>query len=91
MDTILYKIQVSGRVQGVGFRHSARRHARLLGLKGFVKNLANGDVYIEAEGSRNSLDELVNWCRKGPGFGFVESVKLDTDQPKYFKTFNIKY
>lgn len=91
MDTLLYKIQVSGRVQGVGFRHSARQNARYLGLKGFVKNLPNGDVYIEVEGTRDSLDEFILWCRKGPGFGFVERLSLDTGKAKSYKGFHIEY
>jgi acylphosphatase len=44
------KIKVFGYVQGVFFRYTTRKVARTLGLKGFVKNLPDGSVYIEAEG-----------------------------------------
>ncbi|QER67308.1 acylphosphatase [Paucilactobacillus nenjiangensis] len=44
------KITVTGRVQRVGFRWSVVSLAQRLNIKGFVKNLPNGDVYIEAEG-----------------------------------------
>ena len=90
-EKTLYKIHISGRVQGVGFRHSAKTIARFLGLKGFVKNIPDGRVYIEAEGSRNSLDSFMKWCRKGPGYGFVEKVEKTEDDLKDFKTFEIKY
>ena len=91
MDHIHYKIKISGRVQGVGFRYAASTHARYQGIKGIVKNLGDGSVYIEAEGTRNQLDEFVKWCRKGPGFGSVESVLVDVGPLKNYKKFNIVY
>jgi acylphosphatase len=91
MEKILYKITVKGRVQGVGFRHSASTVARYNGVKGFVKNCDDGTVYIEAEGNRNQLDEFVNWCRKGPGLGNVEDVIIETDSPKNHSKFQIKH
>ncbi len=88
---ILYKITVTGRVQGVGFRHSARSNARFNGIKGFVKNEDDGSVYIEAEGTRNQLDEFINWCRKGPGFGHIDDIRIDTGLPKNYNSFQIKF
>lgn len=90
MEKVLYKITVTGRVQGVGYRHSARTTARYFGLKGFVKNMPDGSVYIEAEGSRNQLDEFVAWCRKGPGFGHVDNVKIETARPVNYERFSIE-
>jgi acylphosphatase len=91
MEKTLYIIKVSGRVQGVGFRHSAATMARYNGIKGFIRNESDGSVYIEAEGSRNQLDEFVAWCRKGPGFGNVENVSIETGTPKNYPKFQIKY
>lgn len=88
---VLYKITIKGRVQGVGFRHSARTNARYHGITGYVKNEADGSVYIEAEGSRNQLDEFVKWCRKGPGFGHVDDIKIDTSLPRNYSSFEIRY
>lgn len=45
---------VSGRVQGVGFRYYVQRLAHAIGLTGFVRNLENGDVYIEAQGAERA-------------------------------------
>ena len=89
-EKLLYKIHVRGRVQGVGFRWSAVREARNRGIKGFVKNLSDGSVYIEAEGSMKQLNTFVEWCKKGPGFGLVDSVNVDTSPPVNYNDFRIE-
>ena len=86
-----YIIYISGHVHGVGFRHSARTMARHLGIKGLVKNLPDGRVYIEAEGSSSSLITFLNWCRKGPGYGSVEKVEKKEVLGKGFRTFEVLY
>jgi acylphosphatase len=68
---------VSGRVQGVGFRASAQQVAQRLGLAGWVRNLADGRVELEAEGPPEILDQLLAWLRKGPSLGRVDSVEAD--------------
>lgn len=90
-EKLLYKINVSGRVQGVGFRYNAAREARNKGITGFVRNLSNGDVYIEAEGSSEDLMTFVEWCRKGPVFGYVESVNVDSFPPANYDDFRIEH
>jgi acylphosphatase len=90
-DKLLYKIRVSGWVQGVGFRWRAEIEARNRGINGFVKNLSDGTVYIEAEGSEKQLEDYVEWCKKGPGHGFVDSVEIDTGKPLNYKDFRIEY
>ena len=88
---MIYKIHVRGRVQGVGFRWSAAKEARSRGITGYVKNLPDGSVYIEAEGSREQLDFFTEWCRRGPGFGNVESVNIDTLPPVNYTEFRIEH
>lgn len=70
------RIIVHGRVQGVGFRYSAREQAVALRIGGFVRNADNGTVEIEAEGPEDSLDEFVEWVRTGPRFARVESLDV---------------
>ena len=57
---------IQGFVQGVGFRYSAMHKARSLALKGWVKNLDNGDVEIWAEGSSAAISAFEDWLAKGP-------------------------
>jgi acylphosphatase len=49
----------SGTVQGVGFRYTCRSYAADLGLTGWVKNLADGRVELMAEGSRETIEQLL--------------------------------
>ena len=90
-DKILYKITVRGRVQGVGFRWNAAHEARSRGIKGFVKNLSDGSVYIEAEGEKEILDDFAEWCRSGPPFSSVDSVEINSFPSAGYSTFIISH
>lgn len=74
------KVIVSGRVQGVGYRYFVQEQATRLGLTGFVSNLPNGDVELEAEGRGDALDKLVAYLRQGPPLSRVDSVQV-SDPP----------
>lgn len=89
-EKLHYTINVSGEVQGVGFRWNAAREARNNGISGFVRNQPDGSVYIEAEGSEIGLNNFVEWCRKGPRSGFVKSVKIEKTEVLNFKDFRIE-
>jgi acylphosphatase len=65
---------VSGLVQGVGFRWATVRQARALGLRGVVRNLADGRVEVEAEGEESRLARLQAWLAQGPAGAHVRSV-----------------
>ena len=80
---------VSGRVQGVFFRASTRAEALRLGLTGYAKNLAAGDVEVVACGDAASLDALVRWLHVGPPAARVRSVMrsaADVAVPSGFHT-----
>jgi acylphosphatase len=74
------RIVVSGRVQGVGFRYFTQSQAAELGLSGFVRNLPNGDVELEAEGESDQLDRLVLALNRGPSMSHVLNVTV-SDRP----------
>ncbi len=50
---------LSGRVQGVGFRWRASQIGEMLGLTGWVRNLEDGSVEMEAEGDEADIDRLL--------------------------------
>ena len=83
-------IRVSGKVQGVNFRFYARKKAEDLGLAGFVKNEADGSVYIEAEGPVEQVDQFVAWCKEGPVRASVQHVMTQEREVKNFIGFEIR-
>ena len=70
-------ILISGKVQGVGFRHFTRQNAMKLGVHGYAKNLPNGKVEVVAEGDKATLDEFVKVRWKGPPASRVDDVKVE--------------
>jgi acylphosphatase len=74
-DLARLRLLVHGRVQGVFFRHAAAEEARSFGLRGWVKNLANGDVELVAEGPRRELKILAAWAHQGPRLARVTGVE----------------
>jgi len=73
MQTIV--IHVTGRVQGVFFRQGTRQKALALGITGRVSNLADGRVEVEASGTKEQLDALIAWCRRGPDRAEVTGIE----------------
>ncbi len=74
-------LYVSGQVQGVFFRDSARKRAEQLGLTGWVKNLPDGRVEALFEGPTERVREMVRWCEQGSSHAEVEDVDADFEAP----------
>jgi acylphosphatase len=74
------RIVVSGRVQGVFYRDSCQRMAIGLGVRGSVRNLRNGDVEVVAEGPREAVDRLADWCRTGPSRAVVTGMSVTDEE-----------
>jgi acylphosphatase len=70
------KVRISGRVQGVGFRYNTRNQAKRLGVRGWVRNEADGTVRVEAEGNAGSVDKFVNWLKQGPTAARVRDIDV---------------
>jgi acylphosphatase len=82
-------LSVHGKVQGVFFRQSTKDKAQELGLKGFVKNEADGSVYIEAEGTEEAVGALRAWCETGPRRAEVSRVEMKDKDPAGYTDFRI--
>ncbi len=83
-------LHVTGKVQGVWYRGSAQNQARLLGLRGFVRNLPDGSVYAEAEGTDEQLQAFIDWCWQGPELAGVEKVEATDGEMKHFTSFEVQ-
>ncbi len=90
METRHLCIRVFGRVQGVAFRHYTRQKALSLGLTGFVKNLADGSVYIEASGGREAIALFTDWCRQGPPAARVQHLRSEEIRSPGLDHFSIR-
>lgn len=82
-------IIVSGKVQGVYYRQSAKETAQQLNITGEVKNLKDGTVELTATGSKEQLDLLIEWCKHGPSRAIVKKILVQTIELKTFKDFSI--
>lgn len=84
-------IIVKGMVQGVGFRYFVARRAEQLRIKGFVRNLYNGDVEIVAKGERGPLEELIKEINVGPRSAHVAKCLVDwKETDEQFNGFEIR-
>ena len=72
-------VYISGQVQGVFFRDSARERAEQLGLAGWVRNLPDGRVEAIFEGPSEKVREMVRWCEEGPSHAEVEDVEAEIE------------
>jgi acylphosphatase len=75
-------IFVSGRVQGVFFRHFTKSNAQELGVCGWVKNLPDGRVEAVFEGEETKVKRLLKLVKKGPPLSYVKKVELSFEEPK---------
>ncbi|MGB9734813.1 MAG: acylphosphatase [bacterium] len=66
-----------GRVQGVWFRASTKEIADKLGIKGWVRNLPDGSVEVDATGNADAIEEFIQWCHKGPPGARVTDVSIE--------------
>jgi acylphosphatase len=90
MAVVRRRLLVSGYVQGVFFRDSARRRAVMLGIGGHARNLADGRVELELEGEAAAVDELTEWAHRGPSRAEVSSVDVEELAPTGERDFVIR-
>ncbi len=84
-------ITIKGRVQGVGFRYQTQNAAKKFGIKGFVKNMPDGSVYVEACGQNKNIELFLDWCKKGPLLANVSEVNSNEISFENHDDFNIRY
>ncbi|RMG20850.1 MAG: acylphosphatase [Methanobacteriota archaeon] len=88
------KLRISGIVQGVFYRKSAKIEADRLGVFGYVRNLPNGDVEAEVYGDDEAVNRFIEWAKVGPKrakVDVVEVTNLDPNEGEKFGSFEIRY
>jgi len=86
-----FHIQVSGRVQGVGFRYAASKEARRLQLRGWVQNQPDGSVHLRIQGEEDACMHFISWCHRGPGYAWVERVQVSEESLTALPPFKVHY
>jgi acylphosphatase len=91
MVPIRRHLLISGRVQGVCFRHYTRQTALKNGVTGWVRNLPDGRVEALIEGEAQAVAATVDWCRNGPDMARVEEIKVEKlEASEKFESFRIR-
>ena len=80
---------VSGSVQGVGYRYTARMIANEVGVTGWVRNRRDGTVEAEVEGTPDQVDEMLAWMAEGPPGAGVESAHVADAVPRGGRGFEV--
>jgi acylphosphatase len=81
---------VSGRVQGVFFRDTARRRAESAGVAGWISNRPDGAVEAVFEGEPDQVEEMVEFCRHGPSRAEVAKAEVIDEEPEGLTGFEIR-
>jgi acylphosphatase len=84
------RVVVAGRVQGVWFRDSCRREARVLGVGGWVRNSVDGRVEAVFEGPEAAVERMLDWCRQGPPRARVDGVETTIEEPVGERGFHVR-
>jgi acylphosphatase len=82
---------ISGRVQGVGYRYFAQKHAVELGLSGYARNLDDGRVEVFAVGPERKLSELAGRLRQGPLWSDVRGFEEQEAPMLQYEGFHIRH
>lgn len=84
-------VVVRGRVQGVYFRGSLQREAVTRGVRGWVRNRADGSVEVLLQGPEDAINVLLAWARVGPRGAFIESLEVTWSEPEAtFPAFEVR-
>jgi acylphosphatase len=82
-----FRLLISGRVQGVGFRDALQQEAERLNLRGWVRNLRTGEVEALLQGPAQAVAALQDWARRGPPAARVERVECGAPSPEHARDY----
>ncbi len=83
MTLITKRLEIVGRVQGVGFRFYLQRKARELALTGWVRNRHDGSVEAMIQGGSEAVEAMTAWARRGPPSALVAEVRISDGTGDY--------
>jgi acylphosphatase len=84
------RVTIHGFVQGVFFRDTLRRRARVANVAGWARNNRDGTVEAVFEGDPDAVERLVAFCHRGPRGAQVERVEVAAEDPESLAGFEIR-
>jgi acylphosphatase len=78
--SVIRRLRIHGRVQGVFYRGWSVAAARALGLRGWVRNRSDGSVELLVQGEAEQVETMIAHCRTGPPAARVERVEVAEDE-----------
>jgi acylphosphatase len=86
------KLTISGKVQGVFFREFTQENAKILGLKGWVRNIPNSKVEAMVRGEEPQIHELIKRLNQGHSSANVTDLKVEwVSADNEFENFEVRY
>ena len=76
-------LEITGRVQGVGFRNYVEFKARTLGICGWVRNRSDGSVEAVISGEPAAVDGMIECARRGPRASAVTEVRISPSEGEF--------
>jgi acylphosphatase len=84
------RVLISGLVQDVWFRATTAKQAARAGVDGWVRNLEDGRVEAVLEGTADSVDEMIDFCSRGPEMAHVDRIEVVEESPENLEGFRIR-
>ena len=89
-DRCRRRVLISGLVQDVWFRATTAKQAVRAGVDGWVRNLADGRVEAVLEGSADAVNEMIDFCSRGPEMARVDQIDIAEECPEGLESFQIR-
>ena len=83
------RLYIDGTVQGIFFRKFIKENAERYNVKGFVRNLEGGKIEVFLEGDANSVNKMIELCKKGPKHSQIRNVEMRAERFQDFKVFRV--
>lgn len=83
------RLYINGTVQGVFFREFVKENAERNNVKGFVRNLEDGRIEVFLEGDIDSVNKMIEICKKGPKHSQIRNVEIKEERFQDFKVFKV--
>ncbi len=83
------RLKVIGSIQGIFYRGFVKEHADKHNVKGYVRNLDDGNFEIFIEGDENNVDSMISLCKRGPQHSQIRSVSEKEEAFQDFKEFTV--